>query len=87
MEVKMFRDEFKESYTTIPFAIYRENSPSGNLDLISHRHKEIELIPMTEGEATFYIDSTPYKTEKGDIIITLGCGDIYKAAKMMLKEF
>lgn len=65
----MFRDEFKESYTTIPFAIYRENSPSGNLDLISHRHKEIELISMTEGEATFYIDSTPYKTEKGDIII------------------
>ena len=25
--------------------------------------------------------------EKDDLVITLGCGDIYKAAKMMLKEF
>ena len=25
--------------------------------------------------------------QPGDLVITLGCGDIYKAAKMMLKEF
>ena len=24
--------------------------------------------------------------EKGDLIITLGCGDIYKAAKIMIKK-
>ena len=25
--------------------------------------------------------------EEGDLIITLGCGDIYKAAKMMIKKY
>ena len=24
--------------------------------------------------------------EKGDLVITLGCGDIYKAAKLMIKK-
>ena len=27
------------------------------------------------------------KLQPGDLVITLGCGDIYKAAKLMIKKF
>ncbi len=65
----MFKDEFKERYTTIPFAIYRADSGGRVKEVISHQHREIELISMTEGSADFYIDSHHYFVEKGDILI------------------
>ena len=65
----MFRDEFKERYTTIPVAIYEANSTHGAKEVITHQHREVELICMTEGEAIFYINSQRYELKKGDILM------------------
>ena len=65
----MFKDEFKESYTTIPLAIARGCSASGAMEVITHQHKEVELISMTEGSAVFFIDSQSYSIKKGDILL------------------
>lgn len=65
----MFRDEFKSRYTTIPFAICRENSKGKAKEVISHQHREIELISMTSGKADFYIDTKHYRLEAGDVLI------------------
>ena len=65
----MFRDEFKERYTTIPLAIYRACCRGGVKKIITHQHRELEIIYLTEGEATFYIGFESYDMKKGDILI------------------
>ena len=65
----MFADQFKARYTTIPFAIYKAYCNYENKKVISHQHREIELISITEGEADFYIDTQLYKLKKGDVLI------------------
>lgn len=65
----MFQDEFKERYTTIPFAIYQACRVCGGKEVIAHQHKEIELISMTEGAAAFYVNSHPYPMKKGDVLV------------------
>lgn len=65
----MFRDEFKERYTTIPFAIHKTCLWATEQEILSHRHKEIELIAMDEGETDFYIDSERYSAKAGDILL------------------
>ena len=49
----MFRDDFKNRYTTIPFAIYRAYYEHERIAAISHQHKEIELISVKTGSADF----------------------------------
>lgn len=65
----MFNDEFKERYTTIPFAVYQDYCDVGTHEVVTHYHKEIELIAITDGAAEFYIDSKCYSAKKGDILI------------------
>jgi AraC-like DNA-binding protein len=65
----MLKDEFKERYTTIPFAIYQAYCEKNVKEVITHYHREIELIAMTEGSAEFYINSRCYPVKKGDILI------------------
>ena len=65
----MFKDEFKARYTTIPFAVYRAYCVCKTQKVITHHHKETELISMTEGHADFYVDNILYKLKKGDVLI------------------
>jgi len=65
----MFRDEFKERYTTIPFAIYGVQHLERVKEIITHQHRELEIICITEGSAVFYIDSREHRMQKGDILI------------------
>ena len=65
----MFNDEFKERYTTIPFAIYQAYCATGTQEVITHYHREIELIAITEGSVEFYINSQCYLAKKGDLLI------------------
>jgi AraC-like DNA-binding protein len=65
----MLNDEFKERYTTIPFAIYQAKAIDGTQEVIAHFHREIELIAIIEGSAEFYINSEPYFVKKGDVLI------------------
>ncbi len=69
----MFRDEFKERYTTIPFAIHRERTAKCIDPIISHWHNEIELIELIEGYIDLYIDSQKVSAKAGDIIIIPPC--------------
>ena len=65
----MLKDEFKERYTTIPFAIYQAYCEKNVKEVITHYHREIELIAMTEGSAEFYVNSQAYPVSKWDILI------------------
>jgi YesN/AraC family two-component response regulator len=65
----MFRDEFKQRYTTIPFAISKGYSQNVAHEVITHQHREVELIGVTEGSAVFVINSQSYSVKKGDILI------------------
>ena len=65
----MFRDEFKERYTTIPFATSKGYSANKATKVITHQHKEIEIIAMTEGSAVFSVDTQSYLLKKGDILV------------------
>lgn len=65
----MFKDEFKQRYTTIPFAIYRAYCEFVVGGVISHQHRETELIAMSQGEADFYINGKLYRLKKGDVLI------------------
>ena len=65
----MLRDEFKESFTTIPLAVYQAYCQNDAEEVITHYHREIELISITEGSAEFYINSKCFCVKKGDILI------------------
>ena len=71
LERIMLRDEFKERYTTIPFAVYQEYRScfQGKKEVITHYHREIELILITEGSAEFYINNNCYFLKKWDILV------------------
>lgn len=65
----MFRDEFKERYTTIPFAVYRARYKGATTATVTHYHRETELISMTAGAAEFYINSERCCAKKGDLLV------------------
>ena len=65
----MLNDEFKERYTTIPLAVYKAFCDKGTKEIITHYHREIELIAVAEGSMEFYINSIRYYAKKGDVLI------------------
>ena len=65
----MFSDGFKERYTTIPFAVYRAMCAPGTCGVLSHQHREIELISVIGGAVDFYVDAEPYRLLQGDVLI------------------
>ena len=65
----MYRDEFKTRYTTLPFAIYKGDFSSISTEIITHQHREVEVICMLEGSAVFSVQSQSYQIKKGDILI------------------
>lgn len=65
----MLKDEFRERYTTVPFAIYKAYYTEGMEEVITHYHQEVELIALTGGAAEFYINSKRYYAKKGDVLI------------------
>ena len=48
-----------------------------------HMHNTYELLYFLAGDATHVIEDRKYKLKKGDLIITMGCGDIYKVVPMI----
>lgn len=69
----MFNDHFKYQYTTLPVATYHGNySPDTipqNGATLYHNHRELEILLINRGRATFFIGSEAYEAEKGDIVI------------------
>ena len=65
----MFKDEFKERYTTIPFAVSRTYSNGTPAEVITHQHREIELISVDFGEADFYVNSKLCRLNAGDVLV------------------
>ena len=65
----MFNDDFKNRYTTIPFAIYQAYCTSGTHEVITHYHREIEIISITEGSAEFSVGGESYTLEGGGIML------------------
>lgn len=48
----------------------------------NHPHKDIQYIPDFEDIANYFIE----KSEPGDLVITMGAGDIYKVAEMIVEK-
>lgn len=70
----MFNDSFKERYKTIPFAYYSARYEKSDRCLlgneISHNHKEVEIIIVTDGKVRVCINSRKtYVAKKGDVIV------------------
>ena len=67
----MFNDTFKSRFCGIPLAVARADLIQENCDccLLSHQHKEMELICMTAGCADFYINTAHFHVAAGDLLI------------------
>ena len=65
----MFRDTFKAQYTTIPMAIHRTNRNHGAGEVITHHHRELEIILLTRGTADFFVYTQCHSMQAGDILI------------------
>ncbi len=65
----MFRDEFKERYTTIPLAIFEVEFTRRYVGILSHQHKEMELITVLDGAGDFYVDGVPYHATAGEAVL------------------
>ena len=65
----MLRDEFKERYTTLPLAIYKADHVGAEEDVITHYHRETELIAVSSGEVEFHINSEKILARCGDVLI------------------
>jgi len=55
-----------------PVKLFRNIRSNVKLDdgiLHLHWHEHIELIKMVKGKAIFFIDSIPYSTEKGEVLL------------------
>ena len=64
----MFSDGFKNKYTTIPLATYK-NRNKNTAPLYSNYHKEVELITVIEGSVDFYIGADFYEVKAGDVLV------------------
>lgn len=66
------REDTKLPNGPYPVNLFRNVSPSGAADrnvLFLHWHDHFELICMAAGKAVFHIDSQPFETLPGDLLI------------------
>jgi AraC-like DNA-binding protein len=76
----MNRDMLKENRThgdtMFPFGEYSINCTPGNTVLDCHWHGELEFLLVTEGKATFQIDTSYYEVSAGEAIF-INSGEIH----------
>jgi len=87
---KMLLNEFAVSLQLADKVVMTEIMGSREVNTIGIYTKDLaELIPGSVWYEGFdgVVQYCKENVQPGDLVITLGCGDIYKAAKMMLKEF
>ena len=87
---KMLLKEFAISLQLADKVVMTEIMGSREVNTIGIYTKDLaELIPGSVWFEGFdgVVNYVKENVQPGDLVITLGCGDIYKAAKMMLKEF
>lgn len=87
---KMLLKEFAISLQLADKVVMTEIMGSREVNTIGIYTKDLaELIPGSVWFEGFdgVVNYVKEHVQPGDLVITLGCGDIYKAAKMMLKEF
>ena len=87
---KMLLNDFATSLQLADKVVMTEIMGSREVNTIGIYTKDLAaLIPGSVWFDGFreVVDYVKANVQPGDLVITLGCGDIYKAAKMMLKEF
>ncbi len=87
---KMLLNEFARSLKLADKVVMTEIMGSREVNDIGIYTKDLAaLIPGSVWFEGFdgVVGYCKENVQPGDLVITLGCGDIYKAAKMMLKEF
>ncbi len=87
---KMLLDDFATSLKIADITILTEIMGSREINDIGIYSKDLaDKIPdcVCFNEFHEVVEYLKPIVKDGDLVITLGCGDIYKAAKMMVKEF
>lgn len=87
---KMLLNDFADSLQLADKVVMTEIMGSREKNTIGIYTKDLaRLIPGSVWFEGFegVVNYCKENVQPGDLVITLGCGDIYKAAKMMLKEF
>lgn len=65
----MLDDSFKSRYSTLPLAVYSHPQRDEATSFVAHNHREIELIAMTAGAATFFIGTLALDLTAGDLLV------------------
>lgn len=87
---KMLLNEFAQALQLADKVVMTEIMGSREVNTIGIYTKDLAaLVPGSVWFESFdgVVNYCKENVQPGDLVITLGCGDIYKAAKMMLKEF
>ncbi|MEG1782557.1 MAG: UDP-N-acetylmuramate--L-alanine ligase [Oscillospiraceae bacterium] len=87
---KMLLNEFAQSLKLADKVVMTEIMGSREVNTIGIYTSDLaKLVPDSVWFEGFrgVVDYCKENAQSGDLIITLGCGDVYKAAKMMVKEF
>ena len=87
---KMLLDDFAKSLQIADEVVMTEIMGSREINTIGIYTKDLAaLIPDSVWYEGFdgVVNHCKNHAQAGDLVITLGCGDIYKAAKMMIKQF
>lgn len=85
----MLMDEFADVLKTADRVVLAEIMGSREVNTYNVHSKDLaEKLPGSKWFPTFneIADYVIANVQPGDLVITLGCGDIYKAAKLMLKK-
>ena len=85
---KLLLDDFAEALKITDHVVMTEIMGSREVNTIGIYTKDLaEKIPGSVWFNTFeeVVEYTMQNAKAGDLVLTLGCGDIYKAAKMMLR--
>ena len=86
---KMLLNDFAEALQIADEVVLTEIMGSREVNTLGIYTKDLaRLIPGSVWFNTFQeiVDYIKEHAQPGDLVITLGCGDIYKASKMMVKQ-
>ena len=74
----------KRGYLLENFRLFHLNSPSGT-SVEYHYHEFCKLLLLVNGRGGYVVDGQRYLLQPGDVILTVGAGDIFRAGEALLK--
>ena len=77
----MLYDSFKLKFKNMQLMCTEENSQVGY-----HNHAEFEILIITKGNPEIIVGDKTYNVKKGDLLITMGAGNVVTIGEDLLKK-